>query len=586
MLRAHALSLPLSLLLTLGAGGCAGEDGPIGPAGPTGPTGPMGDDGDDGDPGDDGINGVTAISLQFLGRYSTGVFDQGATEIVSYDPGSQRAFSINANLGQVEVIDLANPVAPVKLSSLDVAAAIAANTSITTTFGGVNSVAVANGVVATVIAAAAKDERGAVAFFTASSSAFLAAYEVGFLPDSIAFSPSGTRLAVANEGEPLDDYTVDPIGSVSIIDIAGGVASAIVTDLDFTDFDAGGARAAELDPRIRIFGLKAGNVPSTVAEDIEPEYVAFSADSTKVYVSLQENNAMAVIDAASPAIESLWSMGFVDHGRIGSELDASDRDDRINIRNWPVWGVPMPDTIATYEFGGETLIVTANEGDTRAYDGFDEEARIKDLVLDTAAFPDAALLQADAAVGRLLTSVTLGDTDDDGDIDRLFSMGARSFSIYTGAGERLFDSGNQFELVTAFRLEDNFNASNTDNEGDSRSDAKGCEPEALALGKIGGATFAFVGLERASGIMVYNISNPHSPRFVQYAIDRDFSEEPSLGDTDMNGVEETNLGAGDLGPESITFVPAASSPSGMDLLLVGNEISGTLAVYGIDVIRE
>lgn len=323
-----------------------------------------------------------------------------------------------------------------------------------------------------------------------------------------------------------------------------------------------------------------------MAEDIEPEFVTFAADSATAFVSLQENNAIAVIDVTAPRITSVFSAGFTDHSRIGNELDVSDRDDRINIRNWPILGIRQPDAIATYDFQGEPLIVTANEGDTRDYGGFSEEARVKDLILDPTAFPDAATLQLDANLGRLTATIVNGDDDGDGDFDRLFSFGGRSFSIYTAAGKLLFDSGNQFELITAFRLEESFNASNDDNDGDSRSDAKGAEPEALAVGRIRNATFAFIGLERTGGIMVYNISNPHNPRFVQYVIDRDFTADPSLGDGDGDGIEESNPDAGDLAPESIVFVPASDSPTGIDLLIVGNEVSGTTSVYQIDVVPE
>ena len=231
-------------------------------------------------------------------------------------------------------------------------------------------------------------------------------------------------------------------------------------------------------------------------------------------------------------------------------------------------------------------IVTANEGDTRDYDGFSEEDRMGDLTLDATAFPDAATLQADENLGRLLTTTANGDTDNDGDVDELFSIGARSFTIWDTSGTVLFDSGNDFERITAQRLPNNFNADNDENDADTRSAAKGPEPEALAIGEIGGATFAFIGLERVSGVMVYNISNPQSPRFIEYTIDRDFSEAPSLGDNDADGVDESNPAAGDIGPESIVFIPAAESPNGNDLIAIGNEVSGSTAIYQINVVQE
>ncbi|MEN7342010.1 MAG: choice-of-anchor I family protein [Pseudomonadota bacterium] len=562
-------------LATLALTACEGDDGAIGSTGPIGPTGATGA------AGQNGQNGVTSITLSLLGRYESGIFDEGASEIVSYDATNQRVYQVNANSGQVDIIDVMSPATPTLIGSIDVAAEIAAGTSIATALDAVNSVAVNDTIVAAAIAADAADDRGVVAFFDITDQSFVGAVEVGFLPDSVAISPDGNSVVVANEGEPNDDYTVDPEGSISIIDITAGAASATADELTFEAFNAGGTRATELDPAVRIFGPGA-----TVAQDLEPEYVAFSADSATAFVSLQENNALAVVDIASASIVSILPLGTKNHSILGNELDASDRDSGINIRNWPVNGFYMPDTIATYEFQGETLIVTANEGDTRDYDGFSEEERMGDLTLDPTVFPDAASLQDDANLGRLLTTTADGDTDNDGDVDVLYSIGARSFSIWNSNGDLLFDSGNEFELVTANRLPNNFNADNDENDADTRSDAKGPEPEALAIGSVNGATFAFIGLERVSGIMVYNISNPQSPRFVEYRLDRNFLEDPSFGDTDNDGVDESNSAAGDLGPESIVFVDAADSPTSSPLLIVGSEVSGTTTIYEISVVDE
>ncbi|MEL7312798.1 MAG: choice-of-anchor I family protein [Pseudomonadota bacterium] len=571
MTRVVAASAMVACILLAG---CEGDDGAQGAVGPEGPTGPIGEDGN---------NGVTSITLNLVGRYESGLFDEGASEIVAYDPTTNQLFQVNAASGQVDVVDVSAPSAPVLAGSIDVAAEIAANTTVTRALNSVNSVAVSGGNVYAAIEADAVDENGYVASFQTSDLSFLGAKEVGVLPDSIAASPDGNLLVVANEGEPSDDYTVDPEGSISVINIADFSTTVVIPPATFTNFNVGGSRAAELSPDVRIYGPGA-----TVAQDLEPEFVAFAPDSSVAYVSLQENNAIAVVGslATQPTIVSILPLGTKDHSIIGNELDASDRDGGINIRNWPVKGFYMPDTIATYEFQGETLIVTANEGDTRDYDGFSEELRMDDLTLDPTAFPDAATLQSDENLGRLLTTSVNGDTDGDSDVDELFSIGARSFTIWDTNGTVLFDSGNDFERITAQRIPNNFNADNDENDADTRSDAKGPEPEALAIGTIGGATFAFIGLERVGGLMVYNISNPQSARFVEYVIDRDFSEEPSLGDTDGDGVDESNPAAGDLGPESIIFVPAADSPNGEDLLIVGNEVSGTTAIYQISVVQE
>jgi len=160
--------------------------------------------------------------------------------------------------------------------------------------------------------------------------------------------------------------------------------------------------------------------------------------------------------------------------------------------------------------------------------------------------------------------------------DTLYSYGARSFSIWSADGQRVFDSGSEFERVTASLIPDNFNGNNDENSFDNRSDDKGPEPEAVAVGIINGQTFAFIGLERVGGIMVYNVTNPQNPEFVQYLNNRDFSVSQADLEAGM---------AGDLGPEGLAFISADDSPSGKPMLAVGNEVSGTTTLYSIDVIE-
>jgi 2',3'-cyclic-nucleotide 2'-phosphodiesterase (5'-nucleotidase family) len=258
-------------------------------------------------------------------------------------------------------------------------------------------------------------------------------------------------------------------------------------------------------------------------------------------------------------------------------LDASDRDvngssaggGRINIQNWPVLGMYQPDAIAAYSINGQTYYITANEGDARDYAGFSEETNIANLVLDPTAFPDAATLQRNQNLGRLLVTKTLGDTDGDGDFDQLYAFGARSFSIWDSAGKLIYDSGSDFEQITAVALPANFNSNNDRNNFDNRSDNKGPEPEGLAIGSINDRTYAFVGLERIGGVMVYDVTVPTAPKFVQYINTRDFSLDPESNQTDS-------------GPEGLTFIPAADSPNGKPLLAVSNEISKTTTIFEVN----
>jgi hypothetical protein len=251
-------------------------------------------------------------------------------------------------------------------------------------------------------------------------------------------------------------------------------------------------------------------------------------------------------------------------------LDASDRDSAINIRSWPVFGMYEPDAIKSFKVGHKSYLITANEGDARDWPGFAEEARIGSLTLDATAFPNASALKNNAALGRLNVTKTLGDVDGDGDYDALFTLGGRSFSIWTTDGKQVYDSGSDFERIVAGANPAFFNASNDDRAFDSRSDNKGPEPEAVTVGEIGKRTYAFVGLERMGGIMVYDVTNPMSPVFVEYANNRDFSVDPFDAPA-----------AGDLGPEGVIFIDGKDSPTRQPMLVVANEVSGTVTLYGI-----
>lgn len=523
------------------------------------------------------------IRANLAGRYASGVFAEGAAEIVGFHPASKRAFVVNAFAGTIDVLNLADVASPALASTIDVAADVAIDQGIPAAdLGAANSVAVRGDLIAVAIEADVKQDNGYVAFYNASTLAFINSVEVGALPDMVTFTPDGKYVLTANEGEPNDAYTVDPEGSVSVINISAGATAPTVATATFTDFNSGGPRHAELPADVRIYGPGA-----TVAMDLEPEYITVSADSTTAWVTLQEANAIARIDIAGASIAAIAALGFKDHMIPGYGLDATDRDidddtpfggagddPAIRILNWPVLGMYQPDTIANYSFNGRTYLVMANEGDTRDYAGFSEEARVSSLTLDPILdqWKDLAGNNLKDAIGRLTVTRTLGDTDIDGDYDALYVPGARSFSIRDAEGRLVWDSGDDFEVITALREPLHFNASNDNNDFDNRSDNKGPEPEALALGEINGRTFAFIGLERIGGIMIYDITNPESPRFVQYVLDRDFTVDVDSAD------------AGDLGPEGMQFVPASQSPNGKPMLLVGNEVSGTTAIYSIDVI--
>ncbi|MBD2104712.1 phytase [Leptolyngbya sp. FACHB-261] len=498
-----------------------------------------------------------AIQLKAIGTYASGIFDAGGAEIVAYDPQSQRLFVVNAENATIDILSASNPSQPTLLQSIDISSLGAQ----------VNSVDVYNGIVAAAIENENTQAPGVVGFFDVNGQ-LLNSVTVGSLPDMVTFSPDGRKVLVANEGEPSSDYSVDPEGSISIIDLSAGVANLSQSDVTTADFRAFNNQLGALRSEgVRIFGPNA-----SVAQDIEPEYITVSEDSSKAWVSLQENNALAVVDLATGKVTDILPLGAKDHSQAGNGLDVSDRDGGINIARQPVLGLYQPDGIAAYEVNGQTFIVTANEGDARDYDAFAEEARVKDLSLDPTAFPNAAQLQADDQLGRLNVTTANGDTDGDGDFDQLYAFGGRSFSIRTAEGQLVFDSGDDFERITAALLPNEFNSDNAENGSlDSRSDNKGPEPEGVTTGVIDGRTYAFIGLERIGGVMVYDVTDPYSASFVQYINNRDFSGDAETGT------------AGDLGPEGLAFISANDSPNGKPLLAVGNEVSGTTTLYEINL---
>jgi DNA-binding beta-propeller fold protein YncE len=490
------------------------------------------------------------ISLEKIGEYSGG--GEGAAEITAFDPVSKRVFVVNGALGTVDVLDLQQPSMPVEIATLSVAQ-----------FGAsANSVAAHNGVVAVAVEAHTKTDPGTVAFYRATTLDIISSVTVGALPDMVTFSASGRHLLVANEGEPNDDYTVDPEGSVSIIDVSNINKPTVRT----TGFGSFNGQISQLRAAgVRIYGPNA-----SVAQDLEPEYVAVAEDGRTAYVTLQENNAFATIDIASASVTSVVPFGYKDHSRAGNGIDASDRDDVVNIRTWPVLGMYQPDGIASYSVDGRTYLVTANEGDARAWEGdpgFEEEARVNSLALDPEIFPDelcGGSCTGNSRLGRLTVTNQHGQNPETGLFEQLYVFGARSFSIWRANGHQVWDSGDQLEQRTTDLPESPFNASNDNSEFDNRSDNKGPEPEGVVLGKLGAKTFAFIGLERIGGVIVYDVSNPSSPDYVTY----------------VNTRQGTS---GDLGPEGLAFVPAVQSPSKTPLLIVGNEISGTTAIFQISL---
>lgn len=529
---------------------------------------------------------VADIAFKPIGTYK----GEGA-EIVDYDPKTERLFITTGD--GVDIVDISDPTAPEQYTYLT----IAEDDPIYGTPQGyegpeTNSLAVYSNTVAVAFADDAPGVYDFIAFYDTDGNALTQVGAANYhdsLPDMVTFTKDGTKLLVANEGEPINEYeldgsdvvtdTEDPEGSVSIIDLSNVmtdtsmITDVHVTTIDFRQFNEGGSKT--LPEGVRIFGPDA-----SVAQDLEPEYIALSDDGKTAWVTLQENNALAVLDIESDTIitdtskvtvTDIVALGTKDYNQEANALDASNKDDTINITTWPVKGFYMPDAIASFTVDGETYLITANEGDARDYDGFSEEVRVEDLTLDAEAFPNAEELQQEENLGRLKTTTANGDTDGDGKHEEIYAYGARSFSIWNASGELEYDSGNQIAQITAGLYPEYFNADYDDDEDvfefDDRSDDKGAEPEGVTTGVISDTTYAFVGLERMGGIMVYNVNDPSAPSFVQY-----------INTTNYEGKLADGT-AGDIAPEGLVFIPADESPTGKALLVVAHEGSKTTTIF-------
>ncbi|MCB1185924.1 choice-of-anchor I family protein [bacterium] len=497
-------------------------------------------------------------SIDYLSTFDTGL-GAGSAEIVTYDPYSRRIFLTNAGAKSVSVVDYSDPATPVDAGSgID-----------TSSYGSPTSCVAWEGYVAVSIAADPETDPGVCNIYDAMTLALVSSNPTGVLPDNVVLTNDHRLLLTANEGQPSDDWTIDPEGSVTVIDVTGDLASPVVTQIPFTGLNAG--QAAYEAAGVRVFGIKQpGDVPSNLAEDLEPEYIAIAPDNSMAWVACQENNALLEIDLSDYSITNLYALGTKDWSTGGPMLDVSDRDGpgdtpSIKLGNWPVKTFYMPDTVKSFAANGVFYTIGANEGDSRDYSAYSEEARAKDLDLDDTLWPDEATLLEDGMLGRFKVTLANGDTDNDGDYDEIYGYGGRSFSIWN-SGSQVYDSGDEFEQYLAANYASIFNMNDGDiSEFDARSDDKGCEPEGLCVGAYRGTTFGFIGLERQGGMFIYDISNPASASRIDYVT------------TNPDGTMV------DIAPEGFQFIPADMNPYGKPLVLYACEDSGTVVSWVLNV---
>ena len=516
------------------------------------------------------------IRLTVLGRYWGGWFSRSTPPAPAYDRKSQRLFVGSDDRHTLEILDISDPSEPALFKAVDLSL-----------WGSEpNRLAQSHGIVAVVVTDDTKPD-SSVLFFNADGDmvAEPVAIEGG---REIAFSPNGKKLIVTIESVLEDPYSELDSG-IAVLDLKStnwGVCRNkpskchLDVNVEIASFNIFNDQRDELVERgVRLPFASLPYTGITVSRDLQPAAVTIGDNSRTAWISLVANNAIVEVDLNTAEITNIYGLGSKDNSVAGNGIDASDKDGMINIRTWPLRSFYAPDGIRVVGGGSNAYLVTANEGDPRD----PEVERGRNLVLDPVQFPDAATLQEDSNLGRLKISIVDGDTDGDGDLDELFTFGSRSFSTWSTSGQLLFDSGDDFEQITAQVLPDFFNAAEDENEFDKRSDDRGPEPEGLAVGKLYGQHYAFVTFERIGGVIVYDITDPQAPRFQQYINNRNFGVEPK----DVCG-SKGNLGlptcplAGDLEPEGILFIPREESPIDAPLLAVTYELSDSTSLFRID----
>ena len=514
-------------------------------------------------------NATAALQLTETARFNSGMTnaDGGVMEIVDYNTATGWAYAINGQTGHLTAIAIKDIEKSTDIDLLDGnnidIKSIIENEVTGFKYGDMTSVAVSpdNKTIAVAIQAEDYFANGRVAVFECNADGTLTfknAVEVGVQPDMVTYTPNGTMILTANEGEPRLGYaegTIDPAGSVSIIKTSDLSA-------DTVGFEAFDEKRAELVSAGIV--IKKNTNPSV---DFEPEYIA--ATDTKAYITLQEANAVAVLDLAAESYSGIYSAGFEDYSTTAIDIDK--KDEKYAAKTYSsLMGIRMPDSIAVYTAAGQDYIVTANEGDSRDWNGYLNELEVNFGKGKTS--PTGAITAENSGLAGKV--VFFDPSDYEGlSSEKDYLFGGRSFTVYKVTDNgivEVYTSGNELEAKTATLIPDNFNCSNDDKTIDDRSGKKGVEAESVTVGVVGEKTYAFVGLERIGGVMVYDITDSANVSYVNYINSRDFSEDI----------------AGDVSPEGLCFIPASESKTGKPMLLAACEVSGTVAVYDITEVKK
>lgn len=507
----------------------------------------------------------STYSLNKIGSYSVGTHneDGGVAEIVKYNKENGKFYLVNgsSNPPSLDIVALGDGQGELKKEKTVLVKELAETKGFV--FGDLTSVFVSTATDLVYVAVQEADA-GKVGKILALSydGELVKEYAAGIQPDMITATADGKYVLTADEGEHRTGVPgADPKGSVTIVDTVSGKTVQAYFDKPGVIADDVHIRGAAVDADGIITGK---GTKADALYDLEPEYITISEDGKTAYVTLQESNAIAAVDIAKGEVTSVKALGLKDYNDPANKLDIR-KDGEIKFENVPFYGMYMPDGIASYTVDGKTYLVTANEGDATEWPNRVNASEVGDMKgkLD----PESELY------------AFLQDTEDfdgvevvtDRGHDGIYMYGGRSFSIYeAGTMEQVYDSGSDFEQVTAKAIPDYFNTSNSKAKLDDRSEKKGPEPEDVKIGVIDGRTYAFIGLERIGGIMMYDVTNPIEPSFVSYVNTREFA------DADGEVILDT-----DTAPEGLEFIPAEDSPTGNPLLIVAYEVGGKVGVFEI-----
>ena len=482
-------------------------------------------------------------------------------EISAFMPGKNMLFVVG-DAKVVEVVDLNNPGLPKKVAEK----VIPGNASSVTVFGDLVAVSMLED-------EEWRDGQVQVMRYT-DSLEVLGLYKVCSQPDMITFSPDGKNLLVACEGSPSTDFSEDPEGGVAFLSVAKAGDAELWKNAELTV-----ARFDKLDTAaLKKAGVRAPGTQGFV-KSLEPEYITVSKDSKWAWVSLQENNAIAKVDVNARKVKSVFPLGYLDYTG-GATIDAVSNG-MIEMKKYPLRGLRQPDGIASFSIGEKYYVLTANEGapvnDYKAWTDVTTPMMLAEQGrLYRPVFTDSLLNELkDLSVSNLERTCD-GERTKSPACKHMYTFGTRSMSIFDGeTGRLVWDTYDTFERILAKIAPEyfNWNAKKDKVKMDKRSSDKGCEPENVTVGEVGYKRYAFVGLERTSGVMVIDVTEAETPKYIKAPKPEEY-KGPKVVDYYLDPL--------DRGPEGILFIPADKSPlADQALLVVGYEYSKTLTIYTV-----